>query len=460
MNLLKPKTAVLRTKLCCLSLCLAGSVRAADAVDTTDTPLFGPGKEYHVVTDNDAIGKKRFNLWVPRDYTDDRDWPVIFRYKGRGEKYNPIVCRGGRSATCDRGAIVVGMAYFETGTKNRTPAQFIDWTRRQLKSIYEVKKLISQHLRVDDKRLFLAGSSAGGWLTSLLLEYRAQAWAGAMIYVAGRHSSASYLSNDYSTKAFRGLPVFFGSSLPGDSHGENYPWARQGAAIYQGRGAIVTFQVYTDQWLACSPLLRDWVRAYVLDGGTDSIEVKRAKWQNLTRKMPHEINSREIIKAHIAEDLNKRPDQLTDADLLKVTELSLMGQYVSDISYLTHLTNLESLDISFTYVDTVKPLLRCKNLRRLDISDTHIEDIAPLKDLPQLGTLAMWNLWLDRKHIDALKAHLPNLEVVDYQWDLYEKDDIGRVVPKLKVTMESPKTQPTTKPAPPRARRRPYRTRR
>ena len=460
MNLLEPRTAALRTKLCCLCLCLAASIPAADRLDTTKTPLFEPGREYHVVTDNDAIGKKRFNLWVPRDYTDDRDWPVIFRYKGRGDKYNPIICRGARSATCDRGAIVVGMAYFETGIKNRTPVQFIDWTRRQLQSIHEVKKLISQHLRVDDKRLFLAGSSAGGWLTSLLLEYRAQAWAGAMIFVGGRHTSASYLSNDYSTKAFRGLPVFFGASLPGASHGGNYPWARQGAAIYQGRGAIVTFQTYEDDWLVCSPLLRDWVRAYIIDGAADSIADKQAKWHQLTRKLPREINSTEIIKTQIAKDLNKQPDQLTDADLLTVTVLSLMGQYVSDISYLARLTNLESLDISFTYVDTVEALLHCKNLRKLDISDTHIKDIAPLKDLPQLDTLRMWNLWLGREHIETLKAHLPNLSVVDYQWDLYEKDDIGRVVPKLKVTIESPKTQPTIQPAPPRIRRRSYRPRR
>jgi len=37
-----------------------------------------------------------------------------------------------------------------------------------------------------------------------------------------RHSDL--LTNKYSTKAFYGLPVFFGSSLPGDSHGSNYPW--------------------------------------------------------------------------------------------------------------------------------------------------------------------------------------------------------------------------------------------
>jgi len=41
-----------------------------------------------------------------------------------------------------------------------------------------------------------------------------------------------------------------------------------------------------------------------------------------------------------------------------------------------------------------------------------------------------FNLWLDRKQIDELKRNLPKLEIPDYQWDLYEKDSIGRVVPK------------------------------
>ena len=120
---------------------------------------------------------------------------------------------------------------------------------------------------------------------------------------------------------------------------------------------------------------------------------------------------------------------------MKIEELSLMGQYVSDISYLSHLNNLRSLDISFTYVDTVEPLLRCNTLQKLDISDTHIKDITPLKDLPNLDTLRMWNLWLDRSQVDELKDNLPDLNVVDYQWDLYEKDSIDRVVPKLKVTL-------------------------
>jgi hypothetical protein len=378
----------------CLGELPAGAILAATAAGTTGIPLFEPGKEYHIVTDNPAIGTQSFNLYVPRDYTNDRDWPVIFHYTGRGEKYNPSICRGARSATCDRGAIAVGMGYLEPGKTKFAATEITNYTGRELRSISEATRLISKHLRIDDDRLFISGTSA-----------------------------------------FRDLPIFFGSSLPGANHGANHKWAVKGATIYEARGAIVTFQVYTGEWLVCSPLLRDWVRAYVLGDQADSASEKRAQWQQLTRKMPHEIDSTQIVKAQIAKQLDKQPDQLTRADLLGTTELSLMGQYVSDVSYLAQLTNLQALDISFTYVDTVEPLLHCRSLRKLDISDTDIKDIGPLGKLPQLATLSMWNLWLDREHIDHLKEDLPDLEIIDYQWDLYEKDTIGRILPKLRVKL-------------------------
>ncbi len=436
MNSIKAETMVLGISFFFGCLFLPGPITAAESIGALQTPIFEPGREYHIITDNKAIGTQSFNVYVPRDYTDNRDWPIIFRYKGRGDKYNPIICRGGRSATCDRGAIVIGMGYIKSGRTYMSPIEYRQSIQDELKSISEAKRLVSKHLRIDDDRLFLAGSSAGGWLATNLLELKAQVWAGAMVYVAGRHPMADRLTNKYSTKAFYGLPVFFGSSLPGDSHGSNYQWAVKGSEIYQRRGAIVTFQIYKKgEWLACSPVLRDWVRAYVLDGKNDSAADKITKWKQLTRKMPKEIDSTEIIKKQISQKLGKPPYQLTSSDLVGIKELSLMGQYVSDISYLANLSNLQSLDISFTYVDTVEPLLNCKHLQKLDISDTHIKDITPLENLPNLDTLSMWNLWLDRSQVDALTQNLPNLKVIDYQWDLYEKDSIGRVLPKLRVRL-------------------------
>ncbi|MCP4613179.1 MAG: prolyl oligopeptidase family serine peptidase [Planctomycetes bacterium] len=436
MNNLKAKTMFLGIVSCYLFLCLTGPILVAENVGTAEMPIFEPGKEYHVVTDNEAIGTKSFNVYVPVDYTEDCNWPVIFRYKGRGDKYNPIICRGGRMITCDRGAIIVGMGYLEAGKNKIKAAEFIDYVGRELKSIYEAKELISKHLKVDNDRLFISGSSAGGWLASLLLEYRAQFWAGALIFVAGRHRTASLLTNEYSVRAFEGMPVFFGASLPGSSHGVNYKWARAGQRLYKQRGAIVSFEIYPKTgWLVCSPLLRDWTRAYILGNKTDSIREKTIKWKQLNRTKLKNIDSTEIIKKQIAKQLNKQADQLTQDDLIEIKELSLMGENISDIAYISNLINLESLDISFTHTENIEPLLNCKSLKKLNISGTRIKNIVPLKILPQLDSVSMWNLWLDRSQVNELKQKLPDLKIIDYQWDLYERDSIGRVLPKLRIKL-------------------------
>ncbi len=407
---------------------------AAETAGTTKIPIFEPGKEYHVETDNKAIGTQSFNVYVPLDYTEDRSWPVIFRYKGRDEKYNPIVCRAARMMTCDRGAIVVGMGYLKSGNKKMTASEFKDSIKQELNSIYEAKKLISKHLKIDNDRLFISGSSAGGWLAANLLEYKAQPWAGALIFAAGRHPNASILTNVASSKALKAMPIFFGSS-PQGSHGPNHKWALKGQTVYKRRGAIVTFETYDRDYLVCSPLLRDWVRAFIFGDPADSTRDKFVKAKQLTRTKLRKINSTEIIKTQIAKQLNKQPDQLSTDDLAEIKQLSLMGENVSDITYIVNLINLESLDISFTYVDNVEPLLNCKNLQKLNISDTKIEDITPLKNLPQLDSLSMWNLWLDHSQVNVLKQNLPALKVIDYQWDIYKTDSIGRILPKLTVNL-------------------------
>ncbi len=371
---------------------------------------------------------------MPLDYTDDRDWPVIFRYMARADKYNPVLCREPRMMTCDRGAIVVGMGYLKikSGIKKMTISEYRNSIKQELKSIFEAKKLISKHLRLDNNRLFISGSSAGGWLASNLLEYRSQPWAGALIFGAGRDPDASLLTNKDSLSSFKGMPIFFGSS-PEGSHGPNHKWALRAAAIYELRGAIVTFETYGRDDPRCSPLLRDWTRAYILADKTDFTRDSIAQARQFTRKLPNEINSTEIINKQIAQKLDKQPGQLAKSDLTEIKELSLMGENVSDITYITNLINLQSLDISFTYVDNIEPLLNCKTLQKLNISGTHIKNIKPLKNLPQLNSLSMWNLWLDREQINELKENLPNLKITDYQWDLYERDSIGRILPKLTV---------------------------
>ena len=84
-------------------------------------------------------------------------------------------------------------------------------------------------------------------------------------------------------------------------------------------------------------------------------------------------------------------------------------------------------------------ILQSRNRRQEDfpnnVNQPFIEDIIPLKNLRQLESLSMWNLWLEREKINELKENLPNLNIKDYQWDIYETDSISRVLPKLRVTL-------------------------
>ena len=64
MNSIKAKTVILWAEFCFLYLCLTGPIQAAETVGATEIPIFEPGREYHVVTDNEAIATKSFNVYV------------------------------------------------------------------------------------------------------------------------------------------------------------------------------------------------------------------------------------------------------------------------------------------------------------------------------------------------------------------------------------------------------------
>ncbi len=94
-------------------------------------------------------------------------------------------------------------------------------------------------------------------------------------------------------------------------------------------------------------MLRDWTAAFVLGDKADSARENMAKWRRLPRKKLREIDSTGIIKKQIAKQLNKQADQLTADDLIEIEELSLMGENVSDTTYIADLISLDSFAITF-----------------------------------------------------------------------------------------------------------------
>ncbi len=73
--------------------------------------------------------------------------------------------------------------------------------------------------------------------------------------------------------------------------------------------------------------------------------------------------------------------------LIKLTTLDLMGNQIIDISPLEHLTNLTTLNISQNQISNINPLAGLTKLRFLDVGNNKISDIGSLAMLTDLKVL-------------------------------------------------------------------------
>jgi uncharacterized protein YuzE len=89
--------------------------------------------------------------------------------------------------------------------------------------------------------------------------------------------------------------------------------------------------------------------------------------------------------------LNKPTGEITQNDVLKITELSIGDRLVYDISGIENLTNLTSLSLYESAVSDISPLSKLTNLISLSLFNNQIEDITPLKGLINLRTLDLEN---------------------------------------------------------------------
>jgi poly(3-hydroxybutyrate) depolymerase len=220
-----------------LCFCIAGLLFAADKPEKTDDPNFLPGEEVRIDVNNKYIGGDHFLVYVPADYTDKQDWPVIFFYHGMNGQPTTWPFK---QVTDGKGFIIIGMGYVPNGEGPMTEGQYINYIKRERRSVLEVKRYISERLRIDQKRLFITGSSKGGWHASVMFESSPKVWAGAVILAAGRSQNANVLSTAVDRKALRGKPVYIGAG----EKDVNLASAKKAAAYYERVGAEVTFEEY------------------------------------------------------------------------------------------------------------------------------------------------------------------------------------------------------------------------
>jgi predicted peptidase len=237
-----------------LCLCVAGTLFAADKSE----PNFVPGGEFRVDANSKLVGIDHFMVYVPSDYNNKQDWPVIFFYHGMGGQPTTWPFK---QITEGRGFIVVGMGYAPGSENPMTEGQYMNYIKRERKSVLEVKRYISERLKIDEKRLFVTGSSKGGWHTAAMLETSPKVWAGAVILAAGRTRVVNQLATDLGRKALRYKPIYIGAG----EKDTNLAAAKRAVTYYERAGAKVTFEEYKGAGHAFDPanpkLLYNWLIA-------------------------------------------------------------------------------------------------------------------------------------------------------------------------------------------------------
>lgn len=131
----------------------------------------------------------------------------------------------------------------------------------------------------------------------------------------------------------------------------------------------------------------------------------------------------------ICAEFNKPADQITDEDLMTITELELnpVGNYDLSVSLegIEHLSNLQSLILNDCKISDITPISTLTNLEHLELKDNEIEDFSPLENLTALKYLKIRGNISD--DYTAVSEYYNNLNVKDFSLD--NKDDIVFRIP-------------------------------
>jgi predicted peptidase len=207
-------------------LCLQ-SAGAADEENnsgavTFDKATLEPGR-IEKIDDPRTGGWEYWTLYVPKDYTPDRAWPILYCYHRMDQEAQvwPF-----RELTDGVGYIIVGMEYLNR--KVGGPR-----AKKELANLKRIHDLLAKRLRIDDKLQFIGGFSQGGWETAHIAEAAPQLFAGMIITGAGR-------INYGSPPLVRGQHIFIGV---GEQDG-NRTAAEGTADYYRKRGAQVVMEIF------------------------------------------------------------------------------------------------------------------------------------------------------------------------------------------------------------------------
>jgi predicted esterase/ribosomal protein L15E len=226
-------------------LLAAAPAHGADVKDgiPPDQATFAAGQEVKIL-DPKTGGLGWYTVYLPTDYTPDREWPTIFCYHGRNGDpttwpFKPL--------TDGRNFVIVGMEYIDREGKN-DPAEDIE-------NLTRIRTFLASKVRINPKLIFMGGFSQGGWSTSKFGNLYADQLAGLIITGSGGSP------NEKAAAALKGKPVFVGIGETDEANKS----ARSARDAYTAKGADVTFQEF--KGLAHSvdvkdQALKDWLQKH------------------------------------------------------------------------------------------------------------------------------------------------------------------------------------------------------
>lgn len=189
--------------------------------------IFKPGAEVKV-TDPGSGELGYYKVYVPKEYTRDRAWPVIFCYHGQNGRPTTGTFK---RVLAGKHYIIVGMGYYKRGKEGYSylGTKDIQILRRVLRNLRE-------KLSINPKRLLAGGFSKGGHYAAELLHATPGTWAGAAILGGGMNPGAG------DKKSLAGKRVFIGC---GDKD-VLLKYAKITNTYYRSAGARVFYEVWPD----------------------------------------------------------------------------------------------------------------------------------------------------------------------------------------------------------------------
>ena len=127
---------------------------------------------------------KEIKVYLPENYSKDKKWPVIFYFHGMNGKPDTGLFQ---KYTAKKDFIIVSLDYFVKGTQRfANEKETRAYYQKEFKNIMAVKTALQSKISIDPKKLFLAGVSKGGWMSSVIAETHLTSFSGVIIFLAGK----------------------------------------------------------------------------------------------------------------------------------------------------------------------------------------------------------------------------------------------------------------------------------